>query len=251
MQRMNCGVGQCCALALVAAVILGTGGIAAGDEIQILSCPPESTEGIGRFSGAINYTPGAGSGVLMVTLTNTTPVATGGYITGFLFNIFSDDPAAAASLQAGPTHPFEFANGSGAPFGSDFDAGAALGGSFLGGGSPVSGIEVGDTGTFTFTITALDAASLQATDFIMGPYEFNFIVRFKGFEDGGSDKVPALRTCPVDFNGDGMVGPIDLSIMLAAWGPNPGSPADINEDGIVNGYDLVYLLGGWGPCGSD
>jgi hypothetical protein len=45
-----------------------------------------------------------------------------------------------------------------------------------------------------FTVSAADAASLTAIDFINGPYAYDFIVRFRGFNGGGSDKVPALVT---------------------------------------------------------
>ncbi|MFZ9916226.1 MAG: hypothetical protein ACO3IB_12965, partial [Phycisphaerales bacterium] len=39
---------------------------------------------------------------------------------------------------------------------------------------------------------------------------------------------------PADLNGDGLVNGADLSILLSAWGPCPGScPADLNDDGSV------------------
>ena len=54
--------------------------------------------------------------------------------------------------------------------------------------------------------------------------------------------------CIGDIDGDNMVGAADLAAMIAAWGPNPGSPADLNGDGNVNPADLALLLGSWGPC---
>jgi len=54
--------------------------------------------------------------------------------------------------------------------------------------------------------------------------------------------------CPADLNTDGLVGPVDLAILLTAWGPNPRNPADINGDDVVDGIDLAYLLAAWGPC---
>ena len=42
-----------------------------------------------------------------------------------------------------------------------------------------------------------------------GPYEFDFIVRFKGFLDGGSDKVPAAVVplpVPVAIGALGLLG---------------------------------------------
>jgi hypothetical protein len=55
--------------------------------------------------------------------------------------------------------------------------------------------------------------------------------------------------CIGDLNGDGVVGPPDLGILLAVWGTD-GAPngADINGDGVVNASDLGPLLVAWGPC---
>src|SRR5262249_5904350 len=86
-------------------------------------------------------------------------------------------------------------SGNGQPFGNDYRAGASLDNSFQGsGGNPNQGIKPGESAMFTFTVSASDAASLSAADFISGPYQYNFIVRFRGFNPGGgahSDKVPA------------------------------------------------------------
>jgi hypothetical protein len=56
--------------------------------------------------------------------------------------------------------------------------------------------------------------------------------------------------CPADLNGDGMVGPPDLGILLALWSTD-GMPngADINGDKTVNAADLGLLIGAWGDCG--
>jgi MYXO-CTERM domain-containing protein len=164
--------------------------VAAADIIDIGGDTSNSTEGLGDFSGTIEYNFDSGDmGSLIVSLTNTSNPANGGYITGFVFNINSTDDDAMAELLSG-THPFVgVADENGAPFGT-FDAGAALGGNWEGGGSPNSGIAVGDTGIFNFKITAADAMTLAAMNFITGPNEFNFVVRFRGFVNGGSDKVP-------------------------------------------------------------
>ncbi len=176
------------ALSLIAS--LGLSHTADASLINIVSNPASSTEQLGTFTGSIDYTPGIAFGALVITLTNTSPGANGGLITGFLFNIDSVDVAASASLING-SHPFiSTGPGSGAPFGS-YDAGAALGGDFLGGGSPNAGIAVGATGVFTFLVSASDTNALSASSFLSGPNQFDFIVRFRGFADGGSDKVPA------------------------------------------------------------
>ncbi len=53
---------------------------------------------------------------------------------------------------------------------------------------------------------------------------------------------------PADFNGDGVVGPVDLAFLLGSWGSCAGCPADLNGDGLVGPFDLASLLGAWGPC---
>ena len=51
---------------------------------------------------------------------------------------------------------------------------------------------------------------------------------------------------PGDLNRDGLVNGLDLTILLAAWGPC-GAPcaADIDADGAVGGLDLTALLASW------
>ena len=174
-------------------VVLGASSLASADTIQIFADTTNSAEGIGDFTGSLTYDFIVGDlGVLTVDLTNTSDPGNGGWLTGFIFNIASSDPDAAAPYTGG-THPFEDAPGqNGAPYGNPFLAGAALGGHWLGGGFPGDGIAVGDSGSFSFDVLASDAASLRASSFLEGPYQFNFMVRFRGFLDGNSDKVPAV-----------------------------------------------------------
>lgn len=61
--------------------------------------------------------------------------------------------------------------------------------------------------------------------------------------------LPRPNACPADLDDDGVVGPIDLAILLSAWG-TAGGPADLDHDGIVGPTDLTILLSAWGPCGS-
>jgi len=57
------------------------------------------------------------------------------------------------------------------------------------------------------------------------------------------------RSIPGDLDGDGIVGILDLLILLADWGPCPdppdGCPADLDGDGSVGILDLLTLLAHW------
>src|SRR5262245_37099804 len=110
---------------------------------------------LGHFEGTFTYSPtDATHATLTVALTNPSPPANGGFLTGFVFNNPTDDitgvtftSSKSAFKLLGGTH---FDNGiNGAPYGV-FDIGAALGGDFLGGGKPTDGIGVGKTATFVF-----------------------------------------------------------------------------------------------------
>lgn len=57
---------------------------------------------------------------------------------------------------------------------------------------------------------------------------------------------PSQPACPADLDGDGVVGGLDLTVVLGGWGSS-GS-GDIDGDGIVGGLDLTFVLGAWGPC---
>lgn len=181
MRIVSVGVCACAFAATANADIIGIGG-SIGD----------STEQTGAtFSGTIDYTHlGGSSGSVVITLDNDTPPAVGGYITGFVFNIDSMDAGASAVLSSATNPNFlDTGNEPAPPFG-DFLAGAALGADWTGGGSPNGGIAVGDSAMFTFDVTASDAGSLSALSFINGPNDFDFVVRFRGLNNGGSDKVP-------------------------------------------------------------
>ncbi len=72
-------------------------------------------------------------------------------------------------------------------------------------------------------------------------------------EDGNGVPDCCEAGCPGDLNGDDIVGPPDLGILLAVWGTDGGkiSGADINEDGTVTAADLGLLVGSWGDCGCN
>jgi hypothetical protein len=180
--------------AIVAGSALAFAGMASADVINISGDLANSTGMTGcDFFGTVEYNfDMEDMGTLTVSLTNDTPPEIGGFITGFLFNILSDDPSASAMLT-GATDPdfLGVQNENGAPFGR-FDAGAALGADWEGGGNPNFGIAVGVSEMFTFKVTASDASSLSAIDFVGDGEDVNFVVRFRGLLDGGSDKVPGV-----------------------------------------------------------
>ena len=56
---------------------------------------------------------------------------------------------------------------------------------------------------------------------------------------------PPLYTPTIgDFNADGIVNSIDLSLMITAWNTN-NATYDLNRDGIVNSLDYVIMVRNW------
>jgi len=58
---------------------------------------------------------------------------------------------------------------------------------------------------------------------------------------------PQGNSCPADLDGDGIVGGLDLSALLAAW--QQSASGDIDGDGDTDGQDLTALLAAWGTNG--
>ncbi len=198
---------------LVAAIagiaLLGSAGPARADLVYI----GDSTLP-GIFSGTLevkNQT--TTSATIVVTLTNLSPAANGGYLTGFAFNDPNKAPKGDISnvtsftpnytpptgqqfsLIGGPTYTNTIST---SPYGK-FDIGAAVGGDWLGGGKPSDGLAVGETGTFTFLVTGSSLTNLSAAN-ILAAMSSNgtagFAVRFRGFKDGSSDKDISGIICP-------------------------------------------------------
>jgi hypothetical protein len=163
-------------------------------------------EGLGSFTGSMTWTYlGSGAGTLAVSLTNTSPAGNGGRITGFAFNGVA---GVNLTLSTAPNGSWSGMSGVAASPFPDFDFGAALGGNWLGGGSPNAGIGVGSTGAFTFDVSGDDTllASLSDASFFDASNGYGFAARFRGFADGGSDKVP----------GEVLVTPLPQTLGLAA-----------------------------------
>ncbi len=162
-------------------------------------------QAIGPLSLVNGHLKYDGVGVLTVTLTNNSPEANGGYVTGFVFNIDGD---ATATLASGPEGFYDLGYNKASPFGW-FEAGAALGkkgkGDFNGGGDPKPGIAVGETGVFVFNVTGDDAGGLTAMSFLTeetgsGDNVTFFATRLRGFNDGSSN------------HGEGQLVPLPASV---------------------------------------
>ena len=67
-------------------------------------------------------------------------------------------------------------------------------------------------------------------------------------DDVDGDGVPDECQCPLDLDGDGVVGVSDLLIVLADWGPCPLCTGDLDADGAVDVNDLLLIIGSWGSC---
>ena len=179
-------------IACLAAFGLATGA-AIADTVDIQGVIAASEEQTGAtYSGSLEYSfIGGSTGELKVSLTNDSPASVGGFLTGFLFR--ADAVTGASLISANPTAFEDTGAGSGASFGT-FDGGAALRGNFLGGGSPSAGLGIGESGMFVFSITSASASTISAMDFLGSlddPHTTTgFLVRFRGLDDGGSDKVP-------------------------------------------------------------
>ena len=165
---------------------------------------------LGSFSGTFDYTAiNATSGTVEIVLNNDS--LTAGFLTAFLFNIPTGADVSSAILT--PTDPdfallgaasgafpdISFNNGeNGSPFGH-FDIGSASGGGdFSGGGAPNLGVAQFGSASFSFALTGTGLGALTAQDFLStlsvppgaGEGVQGFVVRFRGFPDNGSDKVP-------------------------------------------------------------
>jgi len=176
---------------ILTAIAVGTlvGG-ANADVVQVNGNNSSSIENTGaQFSASLDYSYDHGDeGLLVITLTNTSASSVGGYLTGFVFDIATTDDDFEAELENASNDDFEDTGSESAnPFG-DFDAGAALRGNWNGGGNPSFGLAVGEIGIFEFEIEADDASSLTASSFLGANGDW-FAVRFRGLNNGDSDKL--------------------------------------------------------------
>lgn len=66
----------------------------------------------------------------------------------------------------------------------------------------------------------------------------------------GYSGVPGPAICRPDLDGDGNVGPSDLSLLLASWGATSSCAdrSDLDCSGTIDIGDLAQILGAWGVC---
>ncbi len=175
------------------------------------------------FSGSAQWTAtGANSGLLELTITNNSQAEIGGYLTGFAFNL--GDWNANISLLS--TNILDFVgvtNVSAEPFGSSYDAGAALGGSWVGGGRPQGGLAIGQTGMFSFGVTGPSSGLVSGTSIFEGPYDYDFVVRFRGLADGGSSKIAGAITSKPDVPAPGGAALMAAGLFVAGRRRRPAS----------------------------
>lgn len=90
----------------------------------------------------------------------------------------------------------------------------------------------------TVTVTGSTVCG-NAPDQILGDY----------IDNGGNLVTDECPPCTAgELDGDGVVGAVDLAILLGSWGPCAACPADFDDDGQVGPLDLATLLAAWGPC---
>lgn len=199
------------ALALVASTTASAG----YTSLSFVSTVVDGHGTIGKYDGSLGFshTAGNSSATLTITLNNLLSTASGGKLTGFVLN----GPAVSGLTYALTAKPNSSWSKTGAaenaaPFGS-YSLGAALGGSFLGGGSPNPGLAVGSSFSFEFSVNGASSLleTLSASSFWNGMNgNPAFLARFKGFTNGGSDKSPAALAM--------QVVPIPAPVLLAGAG---------------------------------
>jgi hypothetical protein len=200
---------------LLSCSVAALASVASADVVNINGSSLSSIENTGAsFWGSLQYDYDDGDdGVLTVTLTNTTSSSVGGYLTGFVFDITSTDNDFEAELGEASNDNFKDTGSESAnPFGN-FDAGAAIQSNWSGGGNPALGLAAGQTGIFEFEIEASDASSLTASSFL-GEFGNWFAVRFRGLNNGGSDKVLGNTIVVVPLPATALAGVSMLGICL-------------------------------------
>ena len=156
--------------------------------------------------------------ILTIILTNTSAAANGGFLTADAFDLYANGVSGTVIVVtafSSTNSNFQlFQNGPFAtppPGGDDRTTMIGIDGTWLG-GNPANGLGVGQSATFTLTLaTALTQATLDAAF-------FSEDIRFAGFVDGGSDKVPIISGGGGGEGGGGGNVPEPASVTLFGLG---------------------------------
>lgn len=140
------------------------------------------TDGPGQCSASVTLS----GNLLTIVLTNTSPPANGGFLTAVAFNLgagtatsnFTTTNANFALFGLGP-NPTGW-DGNVAPAEDRTHLISATSNQYEGGGNPTGGVGVGQTVTFTVTLTGGTNSELAIFN--------SLLVRSRGFEDDDSDK---------------------------------------------------------------
>jgi hypothetical protein len=127
---------------------------------------------------------------------NTSSSSVGGFLTGIVFKEVAGTSYLSGSYSSSNSHFSLLTNASASPFGS-YPIGAALGGNWLGGGSPNNGLAAnGGTADFKFTFSYTGTAPTETSwsNVLNGD---GFLARFKGLAGGGSNKVPDIASMDI------------------------------------------------------
>lgn len=213
-----------CATA-AAVVVLSLAATATASTINFVS--GTGLNQLGSFVGTIEYAYSSGkNGTLTLSITNTSPAANGGFITGLAFNAprgVKLEPASgfgSFGLLGQPSAQTVSAN----PWGN-YSWAIVLGDSWIGGGRPVGGIPVGQTRTFVLSVVSPSAAvasALTSASFFTrnSPSDPAMAVRLRGFVDGGSDRAPAEEWNPASSQPNS--GPVTTPLPGAALAGSVG-----------------------------
>lgn len=199
--------------ALVLALAIAWAPAAARAAVMIESGEHTNNPPLGFFTGSLAVERlGSSSARLTISLTNTSPSANRGFLTAFVFNN-PNEVITGISMTSAPAN-FSLVTGddnvNGSPFGQ-FDyvvttrppgpnPRADRNNGFNGGGAANRGLGVGVTGNFIFELTGTEVGSLTEQSFLdalsvppgAGEGVQSLAVRFRGFRNGGSDKVAAV-----------------------------------------------------------
>ncbi len=174
----------------LAGLMRASAGLLCADTISLTSNGLSGVEHLGAFTGTVSFTAlSPTSATLEVTLTNDPLTAPGGKLVAFAFDNPGDKVTKVTQsevdhwglLGGGGKTPFQDTI-SASPFG-EYDIGSSISASWLGGGSPRNGLVAGASLTWVFALAGHDLDTIQAADFN------DIAVRFRGFDNGGSDKV--------------------------------------------------------------